>query len=66
MVCLLLLFSPKGIFSFVQIKKKTKQLLTRASNALAALVVIIVIPSHHLIHLGVIFLSGLCMCGGLV
>jgi hypothetical protein len=36
MVCLLLLLSSKGIFDFVQIKKKTKKLLTRVLHVLVA------------------------------
>jgi len=61
-VFLPLLFSPKGIFSFVQIKKKKKKKLRVSRFAVfgrhvqMTLVVEIIILSHHMIRLGVICL----------
>jgi hypothetical protein len=61
MVFLPLLFSPKSIFNFVQIKKKKKLRVSRFAvfgrHVQMTLVVEIIILSHHMIRLGVICLS---------
>jgi hypothetical protein len=70
---LLLLYSPKGIFGFVQITRK-KKLLTRALHGchsatfwrrvrLAPMFVTVILP-HHFIHLDILFRFGWRVCGG--
>jgi len=77
MICLLLLFSLKRIFSFVQIIKRKKEKVDDACLAClsrnatfwrrvrVALVVVTVISSHHLIRLSVLLLSGWHVYSGL-
>jgi hypothetical protein len=71
-VCLLLLYSPKRIFGFVQITRK------KTANAclawlplrplwrrvrLASMFVTVILP-HHFIHLGILFRFEWRVCGG--
>jgi hypothetical protein len=77
MVCLLLLYNPKGIFGFVQItRKKNKKLLTRALHGChsatfwrqvrLAQMFVTVILLHYFIYLVVLFRFGWRVCGGSV
>jgi hypothetical protein len=70
MVFLQLLFNPKGIFSFVQIKKQREKKLRVSRFAVfgrhvqMTLVMKIIILSHHMIRLNVICLSRWRVCNG--
>jgi hypothetical protein len=72
MVCLLLLLNPIGIFGFVRIKNKkvANTSLTCLGRFTAfwhrvqlASMVVTLIPPHHLICPGILFLSGLHVYG---
>ena len=74
MVCLLLLIGLEGIFGFVQIKKNKKTVGVCKSHISRSAdfgwhmwltpVVVMALPPHYLICLGVLFLPGGRMYGG--